>query len=262
MNTQDHLDYLDGIFDARHDFPSAGNVLATMQVGSQAYNLHGPNSDIDYFSVVLPTTRHLLGLGNFESWEPTPEQVGHGLDYKVYSVEKFVRLALQGNPNVIECLFFQPHLYHRTSPEWALLMEHRDAFLSKKVYKRFAGYAAGQMKKMESGKYTQDSGHKRKALIDQIGYDPKDASRLVHLLFMGIEIAAGGTVTPWVENPSERGIILGIKRGEWPLGQIKEFAEGVAERNEARFQTRCPLPDEPDTDFVESLLIEIQRRTS
>jgi hypothetical protein len=243
-----------------HDFALRQHLGAFLLVGSHAYGTATAESDHDYFAVIVPPVRHLLGLGRFEGWEPGKD--AELRDTKGYSIEKFVRLALAGNPNVIEMLFLPEPCYLDVSPSFQLLLDHRDAFLSRKVFGKFSSYAAGQLKKMEQGKKERHMGHRRMEVVQRCGYDPKDASRCIHLLFMGHEIATRGIVNPrltWGGYGHE--VVMAIKAGVglWSLPVLKEYAALLAESNEKMFHTHCPLPAEPNTALVEDLLITIHR---
>ena len=66
-----------------------------------------------------------------------------------FQFAKFVRLALEGNPNIIETLFTreEDHLY--CHPLTKLLLAERDIFLSKQVGTKFGRYALHQLQKIE-----------------------------------------------------------------------------------------------------------------
>lgn len=243
-------------FDTSHDFQLLPRLEAFIQTGAHAYGTELPGSDFDYLAIVTPSARHILGFGTFDNWGYADS---HKLDVKVFSMEKYLRLASQGNPNSVETLFFSPNLYHFTSDVFKKILSNRDAFLSREVYKRYSGYAIGQFKKMESGKYANDMGAKRKHWIDTIGYDPKDASHLARLLMSGGELVRLGRLTPSM-TPSQRELVRGIKMGQWSLERVKEWAAVAAEENEAWFNEKnCPLPEQPDLTTIENLLISAHR---
>jgi len=66
-----------------------------------------------------------------------------------YSLSKFVRLALQGNPNIMESLFVDEEDILFVNEAGRRLIEARACFLSKQVGRRFVGYAVAQLKRME-----------------------------------------------------------------------------------------------------------------
>lgn len=244
-------------FSQHHDFSLIDHTVALFNTGSHAYGTSTPESDVDLTAVILPRMRHIVGLGGFEHYEPGVEGTA---DVKGMSLKKFVKLALDGNPNVIEMLFFEPEQWIYIAPQFRSFIEYRTAFLSREVYRRYAGYAKGQFHKMEAGKAQQFAGRKRKDLIATYGYDPKDASHLLRLLYNGTELAVGGTLTPRLTG-TQLQTVLDVKAGKWKLDDIKAYADVLAEKAEGYFNgPDCPLPEKPDTDFVEILLMEAHRK--
>lgn len=246
----------DAAFSRSADFSLISGIIALTRTGSHSYGTNTPESDEDYTAVVIPRMRHLVGLGQWDHWEPGADDK---VDMKAMAVAKFVKLAAHGNPNIVEMLFLSPEDYLLVLPPFQRLLDHREAFLSKNVYRRFSGYAYGQLQKMEQGKTMNYMGHKRKELVAKLGYDPKDASHCIRLLYKGGELVRQGTLTPRLTG-EERRIVMAIKNGEWSLDEVKVLAKNMASANEAWFtDPQCALQDEPDTDFIEILLMEIQR---
>ena len=119
------------------------NLLLEVLTGSRAQGLAGPESDTDSRGVCIPPREVLLGLEDFEQYEE------RGGDRVVYALSKLVRLALDGNPNIIEVLYAEPEdvLFLRRFGE--RLLAERDAFLTRRVGERFLGYAGHQLRRME-----------------------------------------------------------------------------------------------------------------
>lgn len=118
------------------------NLILRVVCGSRAYGLETSESDTDTRGVCVPPKRFLLGLQRFEQHESP------GCDHVTYSLEKFARLALEGNPNIIETLYTnRRHILHVTD-HGERLIEARDAFLSRRAGERFVGYAEGQLGRM------------------------------------------------------------------------------------------------------------------
>jgi hypothetical protein len=118
------------------------NLLLRVRSGSRAYGLDTPQSDVDSRGVCVPPRRFLLGLSTFEQHE------SEGGDHVVYALAKFARLALEGNPNLIETLFTEPPDILHLHPLGERLFEARRLFLSRRVGQRFGGYATAQLKRM------------------------------------------------------------------------------------------------------------------
>ncbi|MEA3341332.1 MAG: nucleotidyltransferase domain-containing protein, partial [Chloroflexota bacterium] len=121
------------------------NLIYRVVIGSQAYGLSRKDSDMDTCGVCIPQRRHLLGLTSFEQHvEHTPER-----DTVVYTLVKFVRLALKCNPNIIEALYTAPEHILFINGYGQQLREQRHLFLTRKAGQTFSGYAISQLRRME-----------------------------------------------------------------------------------------------------------------
>lgn len=118
-------------------------LLLKVRAGSRAHGLHTPESDEDTRGVCVPPKRYLLGLSKFEQWQ------SEGGDHVIFSLKKFVRLALDGNPNIIETLFTRPEDRLFVHPLAQSLLRKRDIFLSQNVGLKFGRYAIHQLQKIE-----------------------------------------------------------------------------------------------------------------
>ena len=117
-------------------------ILRTLS-GSRAHGLAREGSDTDTCGVCIPPARYLIGLSAFEQHESDDG------DHVTYALAKFVRLALQGNPNLMESLFTDERdvLFINDAGRW--LVAARELFLSSQVGERFMGYAHGQLQRLQ-----------------------------------------------------------------------------------------------------------------
>jgi hypothetical protein len=119
------------------------NLLLFMRSGSHAYGLNIESSDEDFKGIVVPSNDCLLGFVNkFE------QLVSKDPDMTIFSLRKFMALAADNNPNMIEILFTDPSDILYCSKLGELLIEHRDKLLAKVSKHRFSGYAFSQLKRM------------------------------------------------------------------------------------------------------------------
>lgn len=121
----------------------ARTILLTRH-GSHAYGLATPTSDLDVKGVAVPPRAYLLGfLKRFEQAEvKDPDTV-------VFELRKFVQLAADANPNVLEVLFTDPEDHLGVAPLGERLLAARDLFVSKKARHTFSGYAMAQLRRLE-----------------------------------------------------------------------------------------------------------------
>lgn len=134
------------------DIPYKGNLawiktrtILLTRHGSHAYGLARPTSDEDLKGVAIPPKAYFTGfLSRFEQVETRAPY-----DMVIYDVRKFLKLAADCNPNIIEVLWTEPEDHLVVSPLGERLLEHRSAFLSQKAKHTFSGYAMAQLKRIE-----------------------------------------------------------------------------------------------------------------
>lgn len=119
-------------------------IFATIH-GSHAYGLNIATSDIDVKGIAIPPKEYFLGyLQRFEQAESKDP------DMVIYDVRKFLQLAADCNPNIIEVLWTDPSDHLVKTPLGQLLVDARSQFLSKKAKFTFSGYAVSQMKRINT----------------------------------------------------------------------------------------------------------------
>lgn len=72
-----------------------------------------------------------------------------GVDEELQELRKFLKLAADSNPNIIEFLYVERLISHET-PIWKKIRDKRDMFLSKKARYTFAGYAHAQLERIKT----------------------------------------------------------------------------------------------------------------
>ena len=114
------------------------------QHGSRAYGTSLPTSDTDYKGVAVPPRVYFTGFTQkFEQAES-----GEPDDLVVYELRKFMALARDCNPNIIEVLWTDPSNHVMMTQAGRMLVDARDMFISKKARHTFSGYAMAQMKRI------------------------------------------------------------------------------------------------------------------
>ncbi|HBP20783.1 MAG TPA: hypothetical protein DEA08_23710 [Planctomycetes bacterium] len=119
------------------------NRILLVRVGSRAYGLETPQSDEDLRGVCVPPLDYLLGLETFEQHH---EEEG---DEETVALAKFVRLALEGAPNVVEQLFVDPADVLHTTRWGDRLRAEGPGFLSRRLGERLLGFARANWQRLE-----------------------------------------------------------------------------------------------------------------
>ena len=215
-------------------------IIMKARVGSHLYGLNHDNSDEDFLGVMVRPTEEILGLFNNEETYVTNDP-----DCTLHEVKKFMSLAAKGNPTVLELLFC-PEYLHMTY-EGAILVAHREMFLSNNVRASFGGYAVQQAMKL-----------KQREAEGLEGFNPavknrpaKHARHCFRLMRQGRTLLETGVLNPRLENPEEY-----FELGEMSSGQL-------IEKFEEEFSTfdscKSVLPDKPYWEGLNELLLEIRK---
>jgi predicted nucleotidyltransferase len=118
--------------------------------GSHAYGLNTPESDKDFRGILIePIDYNLSVVNNFEQSE-NHKITTEDEDTTIFGLKKFIKLALDSNPNVLELLFVGEEEILFKDRHSHYLINNRDLFLSKKIYLTFGGYAKAQLKRLEN----------------------------------------------------------------------------------------------------------------
>lgn len=110
-----------------------------------------------------------------------------------------------------------------------------------------------QYHELRSRYFSGYMGNKRKRLVEQHGYDTKNAAHLIRLLRMGIEFLQTGIMNVRRNDAEE---LLTIKRGSWTLEEVQAEAERLFQLAHDTKENSM-LPDEPDRDKIEQLCCSI-----
>ena len=72
------------------------NKILEVRHGSWAYGLNTPESDVDTRAIFIPNKEYILGNKKVEQYESGTQ------DFVAYALGKYIRLARDANPNIIE----------------------------------------------------------------------------------------------------------------------------------------------------------------
>lgn len=224
--------------------------------GSRMYGTNSTDTDTDYIGICIPTKDYILGIYKFEQLEertnPSNSNISNTKsdnDYTCYSLPKFIKLAYDNNPNILEVLFVPKEAIIYCDNFGRKLLENRHLFVSKRAYYKFMGYAIAQKRKL----IMKQSQGLRAKIVEKYGYDTKYASHLIRLLYFGIEFLRTGELIFPTEH---RKYLIQIKNGEWPLSQIIDkgtFLESLL----GEALKSSTLPGHPDLSKINALQIEL-----
>ncbi|MGW4436372.1 nucleotidyltransferase domain-containing protein [Streptomyces sp. NPDC004596] len=209
-------------------------------MGSRAFGLATEASDTDRRGVFLAPT------ALYWRFDKPPAHVeGPGEERFSWELERFCELALRGNPNILECL--HSPLVEHVDDTGRELLALRGAFLSRRVYDTFTGYALGQRRKLDAGIRT--TGAPRW----------KHAMHLLRLLTSARDLLRTGELR--IDAGDEREPLLAVKRGEVPWPEVEARMARLAAETE-RALRGTPLPPEPDRACVAGFLFRARRASA
>lgn len=240
------------------------NCILLTQVGSGAHGISvAGTDDRDEMGICIEPREYVIGLQNFEQYEHhtawereggLANRSGPGdLDIVIYSLRKYMRLALNGNPSILVPLFVdRKDVVHQN---WigSELRRTAERFASKQAGYRFLGYLHAQRERMLShnGKGRDVT---RPELIEKYGYDTKYAGHMVRLGLQGIEYMQTGRLTLPM-NQKDREDILDIRVGVFSMEQALAAALRI-EHNLRVAIEESSLPERPDYDMANAWLID------
>lgn len=214
-------------------------VIYRCQVGSKAFGLANEDSDDDLRGIFLPPADRHWSLYQV----PGQIEIKTELDDEVYwEIEKFFKLALKANPNILETLWTPIVL--TAKPMGEKIRANRNAFLSNHLYKTYSGYVLSQFRRMKNA-------------YEKTGkYKNKHAMHLVRLLYSGIGALKTGEIMIDVSEHREQ--LLNIRNGKFTFEQIRQFALELDREFQDAFE-HTSLPDQPDFESVNRLLLEARK---
>ncbi len=172
------------------------------------------------------------------------------LDLTIFSLRKWVRLALAGNPTILLLLFTPQESLVTCTQEGVDLRFLAPHFISRKCQGPFLGYLQAQKQRI-----TGERGQKnvnRPELVSAYGFDTKYAMHMLRLGYQGVELLTTGRITLPMPEPT-RTFLMDVR-----LGRVSEqnclTEAGLLEEQLKDLGTTSPLPDGPYLAQIEEWL--------
>jgi uncharacterized protein len=246
----------------QHRRVALGGEILRCLVGS---GVHGTavdgQDDRDEMGICIEPPEYVIGLRHFEQYiyrdQPEGARSGPGdLDLTVYSLRKWMGLAVSGNPTVLLPLFVpDQHVLARTELGEEL-QGLAPAIVSRQAGDRFLGYLRAQrdgMLGLRGGRHTN-----RPELVERYGFDTKYAMHMVRLGVQGVELLETGRISlplaePWLSW------CRALRRGERSKQEALQAATDL-ERRLVELREASPLPERADRDAVDAWLVAAYQR--
>jgi predicted nucleotidyltransferase len=131
------------------------NKILEVRVGSHLFGTNTPDSDLDLCGIFMPSDELLYGFHvckEVDLSEQVKDEAGRNtkdaVDRKLHEYRKFVRLAMENNPNILHVLFADERNIVFKDKFGSRLLSMAERFPHKGAHRRFIGYAHSQKHKM------------------------------------------------------------------------------------------------------------------
>lgn len=237
-----------------------GDIILQTEVGSTAWglSLDPANSDSDQMGIMIEDFEEAVKIGDpFEQvvFRTATERTGihdapslpGDIDLTIYSLRKWVRLALKGNPTVLTLLFAPQEKWLNGDARGVGLQAMAPRIVSRQAGKAFLGYLQAQRMRLLGERGGLDV--HRKELEAKFGYDTKYAMHMLRLGVQGIDLLRTGKISMPLRQ-DDREYLLAVRRGDSSKQAVLTKA-GELEREIKDLIETSPLPEAPDTKGVE-----------
>lgn len=215
--------------------------------------------DRDEMGICVEPPEYVVGLRHFEQYiyraraEGVRSQPGD-LELVVYSLRKWMRLALSGNPTVLILLFAPENRLVEVNDFGHELRANASCIVSRQAGRRFRGYLAAQRDRMlGNGSHTN-----RPELIEKHGFDTKFAMHMVRLGVQGVELLETGKITLPIPEPW-RTWLRDLRLGKHTKDEALAAAAELDAQLEKLIRTSS-LPEHPDHRAADEWLVRVHRR--
>ncbi|WP_160051178.1 DNA polymerase beta superfamily protein [Nocardiopsis sp. FR26] len=220
-------------------------VLLSGVVGSTAYGLARPGSDVDRLGAFAAPTAAVLGLH-----KPKDSIVSTRPDTTLHEAGKLCGLLLGGNPTVTELLWLPEDLYETVTPLGRELVDIRAAFLcARRVHDSYLGFARGQLARVSKALANPPKAG------NQAGSVAKSARHMARLLHQGRELYTTGALTVRLDADTAAGVFeFGQSVAGGDLGQAVRLLADT----ERAMSGRSALPSTADEARVQDWLLSVR----
>lgn len=138
----------------------AENRILLCEIGSTSHGCGDGHDDLDTMGIFIEPIEFVVGTRRRAHWvastgDDQSQNSADDLDVTYYSLRKFAKLALAGNPTITN-LFFAPVL--ESTDAGVQLRENASLFLSRRAAPRYIGYMRAQLERLEGSRGQRDVG--------------------------------------------------------------------------------------------------------
>jgi predicted nucleotidyltransferase len=199
--------------------------------------------------LLVPFEQYIYRSAAIREGRPDAKSYAGDLDLVVYSLRKWLRLALNGNPTIL-LLLFAPPLQQDT--RGAQLRDLAPKIVSRRAGRAFLGYLDAQRARLTGERGGKDVN--RPELVERYGFDTKYALHMLRLGYQGVELMETGRLSLPMREP-DRSWLRSVRTGGATLPEVLDRATELRTRLETLLET-SPLPEHPDSAAAERWMLE------
>jgi predicted nucleotidyltransferase len=203
----------------------------------KAVGVHAPFEQFIYRSAAEREGRH-----------DAPSQ-GGDLDLTIYSLRKYVRLALKGNPTILLLLFAPLQSLTELQSIGGQLRDLVPEIISRQAGRAFLGYLQAQRQRMLGERGNGGHGRPRAVLMEKFGFDTKYAMHMCRLGLQGVELMKSGRLVLPMTEP-DRSWLMDVRLGRIDQQEVLTRT-GETERELKDLLDTAPIREHPDEAAVE-----------
>ena len=148
------------------ELEESGRIFFACRSGSFAYGTNTAKSDVDIRGLFYQSLEELADLST-----PIPQVSDERNDIVYYSLRRYLELACDANPNILELLYMPKDCIVQSSKAFDILLENKQMFISKKCIQTHQAYALAQIKKAKGrNKWINNPQPEKRPSIDQFCY--------------------------------------------------------------------------------------------
>ena len=220
-----------------NDKPTQLNVdsIVTIQTGSHGYGLSMPGSDSDWFSVYVEPIRMIMKLNEHDHHTRQVKQ-SNNIDLTEMSLRRAMQQFANCSPTILPVLWMPAD----SSPEWNLIVEHRDWFIQPKIAIAFRSFAENCWKirsKLDGGK------------VHVLA---------IRTLHVGLNLIRHKEMVLPLAGPMQD-FLLGIRRGEVSGAEIELTYELLSKEIEQYIDVPWQISPQDHADRVADLSAQVHK---
>ena len=123
------------------ELEDSGFIIYECIIGSKAYGISTPTSDIDTKGVFIQPIDSILGFGYIDQ---ISDKKG---DRTFFEIRRFLQLLKSANPTMLELLNIPEDCLIKKDPIMEMVIENKEKFVTKACRNSYGGYAVDQIKK-------------------------------------------------------------------------------------------------------------------